>query len=154
LQIELKPALATHKPLLRGLLSDYLTEFEQYGGSGPDYPYFDTFWQEPNNRWPVLICLEGKCGGFAFVNTWSPSGRGTDFAIAEFYVVPGARRSGIGLQAAKTILQTRPGLWELSIMKLNAPARIFWPRVIEASSAKDVEQITSDEGTIFRFRIS
>jgi len=153
LRIELEPALATHKPLLRELLSDYLTEFMQYGGSGTDYPYFDAYWEQHDNRWPVLICRDGRCVGFAFVNTWSPSGRGTDFAIAEFYVVPEARGRGVGFEAAQAILKSRSGQWELSIMALNAPARKFWPKVIEAIGAAGVERIVSDDGTIYRFRM-
>jgi len=151
LHIELEPALAAHKPYLRSLLSDYLVEFEQYGGSGPDYPYFDAYWEQPDHRWPILIQLEGRCVGFAFVNTWSPSGKGTDFAIAEFYVVPDARRHGVGLEAAKRVLNSRSGQWELSIMERNAPAQKFWPRVIEAVGAEDVERIVFDEVVIYRF---
>lgn len=153
MRIELKPALAMHKPMLGNLLSDYLTEFVQYGGSGPDYLYFDAYWEEPDSRWPVLIFLEDRCVGFAFINTWSPSGRGTDFAIAEFYVVPGARGRSVGLEAARAVLNSRPGQWELSIMARNAPAQRFWPRVLDAVGAGDVERTVSDEGTIYWFRM-
>ncbi|MBW6420408.1 GNAT family N-acetyltransferase [Rhizobium sp. XQZ8] len=153
MRIELEPALAAHLPLLRSLLSDCLTEFEKYGGSGPDYPYFDAYWEQPDHRWPYLIRLDDRYAGFAFVNTWSPSGRGTDFAIAEFYVVPDARGRGVGFEAAKTILNERPGQWELSVMARNAPAQKFWPRIIDAIGAGDVERIVSDETTIYCFTI-
>lgn len=153
MRIELEPALAKHKSHLRKLLSDYLIEFEQYGGSGPDYPYFDAYWEQPDHRWPLLILRDGHCVGFAFVNTWSPSGRGTDFAIAEFYVVPEARGHGVGLEAAMRILNSRSGQWELSIMEQNAPAQRFWPRVLDAIGAGGVETIVSGEGSIYRFRM-
>ncbi|EUB94944.1 hypothetical protein PMI07_002722 [Rhizobium sp. CF080] len=146
-------ASAAHKPLLKGLLSECLAEFERYGGSGADDPYFEAYWQEPESRWPYLVRRGGECIGFAFVNTWSPSGRGTDFAIAEFYIVPGARGLGAGRDAAKAVLHARPGLWELSITALNTPAQAFWPRVIDAAGGGDVERINSDGGTIYRFTI-
>ncbi|WP_162895002.1 GNAT family N-acetyltransferase [Rhizobium terrae] len=153
MRIDLKLALATHKPHLRSLLSDYLIEFEHYGGSGTDYPYFDAYWEQPDHRWPLLILLNDRCVGFAFVNTWSPSGRGTDFAIAEFYIAPDTRRRGIGLEAAKTVLNSRSGQWELSIMERNAPAQKFWPRVLDAVGAGGLETVVSDDGTIYRFRM-
>lgn len=143
-------ASATHKPLLRELLCDYLAE----SGSDSDYPYFDAYWEEVESRWPYLILQDDHPMGFAFVNTWSASGKGTDFSIAEFYIIPNARRYGIGRDAATAVLRTHPGLWELSVMPLNAPAQEFWPRVIEAADGRDVERIQSDGKTIYRFVIS
>ncbi|WP_158693532.1 GNAT family N-acetyltransferase [Neorhizobium alkalisoli] len=142
-------ASATRKPLLRGFLSEYLAE----GGSGSDYPYFEAYWEEVESRWPYLILQDGHPVGFTFVNTWSASGRGTDFSIAEFYIVPNARRDGIGRGAATAVLHTHPGLWELSVMASNAPAQEFWPRVIEAAEGRDVERIQSDSKAIYRFTI-
>ncbi|MCQ1767699.1 GNAT family N-acetyltransferase [Neorhizobium galegae] len=153
MDIAIELASAAHKPLLRDLLSEYLAESEGYGGSGPDYPYFDAYWLEPEGRWPYLIQRNGECIGFAFVNTWSASGRGTDFSIAEFYIVPQARRHGAGRGAATAVLHGHPGLWELSVMALNTPAQAFWPRVIDAAGGRDVERVKSDSGTIYRFTI-
>src|SRR4051812_943089 len=93
-------ASAAQKPLLRDFLSEYLAELERYGGSGAEYPYFDAYWLEAENRWPYIILRDGECIGFAFVNTWSASGKGTDFSIAEFYIVPQARDQGAGRDAA------------------------------------------------------
>lgn len=153
MSIGIELASTAHKPLLRSLLSDCLAEFEKYGGSGADYPYFDAYWQEAENRWPYLLRRDGECIGFALVNTWSPSGRGTDFSIAEFYIVPRARGHGAGRDAATAVLRAHPGLWELSVMALNAPAQAFWPRAIDAAAGDAVERITSDSETIYRFTI-
>jgi predicted acetyltransferase len=146
-------ASAAHKPLLKGLLSECLAEFEQYGGSGADYLYFEAYWQEPESRWPYLVRRDGECIGFAFVNTWSPSGRGTDFSIAEFYIVAQARGQGAGRDAATAVLHAHPGLWELSVMALNTTAQAFWPQVIDGARGRDAEQIKSDSETIYRFTI-
>jgi predicted acetyltransferase len=142
-------ASATHKPLLRGLLSEYLAE----GGSPSDYPYFDAYWEEVESRWPYLILRDDRPIGFTFVNTWSASGKGADFSIAEFYIIPNARRYGIGRDAATAVLHAHPGLWELSVMPLNAPAQEFWPLVIKAAEGRDVERIRSGGKTIYRFVI-
>ncbi|MBP1843506.1 putative acetyltransferase [Rhizobium petrolearium] len=153
MDIGIELASAAQKPLLRDLLSQYLAEFERYGGSAPDYPYFDAYWQETESRWPYLIRRDSECIGLAFVNTWSPSGQGTDFSIAEFYIVPDARRHGAGRAAATAVLRAHPGLWELSVMALNTPAQAFWPRAIDAAGGGALERVKSDSETIYRFRI-
>jgi predicted acetyltransferase len=153
LQIAIKLASPVHKAYLRDLLSKYLSELERYGEVNHDYRYFDAYWEEPAGRWPYLIERNGGGVGFAFVNKWSPSGRGTDFAMAEFYINPEARASGVGLRAVEAILQAHLGSWELSIASLNTPAQDFWPHAIGAVGARNIEQIKSDGATIYRFLI-
>ncbi len=149
----IKLALEEEKPQLRNLLGEYLSELSKYGEVDVAYPYFDTYWDEGEQRWPYLIQESHQRVGFALVNSWSPSGRGTDFSMAEFYIVPDARGHGIGRNAAKTILLAHSGVWELSVMLLNAPAQRFWPTTIEAAHAQELERIESDGEMIYRFRI-
>lgn len=152
LQLDLAPV--DEKPQLRSLLTDCLAELSQYGEVDVDYPYLDLYWTPSERRWPYLIRLCREAVGFVLVNTCSPSGKDADFAMAEFYIVPDARRSGIGRDAAKSVLLTHAGTWELSIMSANAPAQRFWPKVIAAAQASAVERMEGDGEMIYRFRIA
>ena len=151
LRVEL--ALVEEKSLLRGLFDNYLSELDMYGDVDAAYSYFDAYWEADERRWPYLIRQGHEIVGFALVSTWSPSGKGTDFSIAEFYIMPKARQSGVGREAAKSVFQRHAGLWELSIMSLNKPAKRFWPKAIEASQASAIEQIEAEGETIYRFTI-
>ncbi|MFB9951980.1 GNAT family N-acetyltransferase [Rhizobium puerariae] len=154
MNVGIEPASAGDRPYLRDLLSRHLEELSRYGNVDLNYRYFDAYWKEPEGRWPYLIRENSRPTGFAFVNTWSPSGRGTDFSIAEFYVVPDARMRGIGRGAARALLRTRSGIWEVNVMTLNATAQKFWPRALDAAGAKDMERIEVDRETVYRFRIA
>ena len=153
MNVNIKLALDEEKPRLRNLLAECLSELNKYGDVDVAYPYFDTYWDRGARRWPNLIRESYQPVGFAFVNGWSPSGRGTDFSMAEFYIVPVARGHGVGHDAAKTILLAHSGWWELSIMLLNASAQRFWPRAIGAAQAHELERIEGDGEMIYRFRI-
>ena len=150
--VDVRPALASDKPRLRHLLADYLLELSTYGDVNLAYPFFDAYWQIGSCRWPYLVQNNDKLVGFALVNKWSPSGRGTDFAMAEFYIAPEARGQRIGLNAAKAVLLQHPGVWELSVMALNASAQRFWPKVLEAAEVRQIERMNREGETIYRFR--
>jgi len=102
---------------------------------------------------PTSSRWRGQPCGFALVNRWSASGLGTDFSIAEFYIAPAARRSGVGREAASRLLSARPGLWELGVLAGNEPALAFWPSVIAQVGADAPERIVADGEVIYRFRI-
>lgn len=153
MRLEVNLALAEKKPVLRHLLADYLSELSRYGEVEFAYRYFDTYWDKGESRWPYLFRENHQLVGFAFVNNWSPSGRGTDFSMAEFYIVSDARRRGVGRDAAKTVLLAYSGVWELSVMSLNASARRFWPNAIEAAQARQLQHVEHNGEAIYRFRI-
>lgn len=155
----LVPAQISDKAEFRVLLDHYITEFELHSGPQPDYPYFDAYWQEPDSRWPYLIRDQGHTAGFVMVNTWSApstspaSGPGTNFSIAEFYIIPAARRRKIGKQAALAAFHTHPGTWQVSVVKSNHHALRFWTRILKAEELTNMKR-TSDAGhTLFRFHI-
>lgn len=135
------------------LLGEYLAELSVYGDVDHAYPYFDAYWTGSDCRWPYFILGDGAIIGFAFVNTISPSGRGTDFSMAEFYVQPHARGSGYGLAAAMELFQKHDGVWELSIMKGNKRAQNFWPKAISAVDGRGAECFENNGETIHRFYI-
>lgn len=138
---------------IRRLLSEYLAELSAYGDVDKSYPYFGAYWNEGETRWPYLILGDGEFIGFAFVNTVSPSGRGTDFSMAEFYIEPFARTRGYGLAGAKELLLKHEGQWELSIMRANARAQRFWPKVMSYTKAREVECFEHNGDIIHRFSV-
>ncbi len=100
MQLSVTLAQSDKKPLFRVLLQEYLAELSQFSEVDQDYHYFDSYWDD-TQRWPYLIEIDDQLAGFAFVNSWSPSGQGTDFAIAEF----------IGSRAFAVLLGNHPGIF-------------------------------------------
>jgi predicted acetyltransferase len=80
---------------LARLLADYLFEFD--GGTGP-YPYFDAYWEEPE-RLPLFIEADGDVVGLCLIRR-----RDDGWSIAEFSVVPGRRRGGVGRAAVEVLV--------------------------------------------------
>jgi predicted acetyltransferase len=121
------------RPVIEQLLQPYLRELSIYRGVGASdavaYPYLDLYWQELDRR-PFLISAGDRVAGFALVNTWAPSGRPVDRAMAEFYVVPDCRRAGVGARAAAEIIDSLPGSWEIGISASHDAARAFWAHVV------------------------
>lgn len=136
------------KPLLWELLSNYLQELSQFGEVNFDYPYFGSYWTN-ENRWPYFIINDENIVGFILVNTWSFSGRSTDFGLAEFFIRPEYRGLKIGKNAFRLLLNLHPGQWELSVMQGNETAKQFWKRSIFSSDLQINE--TSEKAVIFRF---
>lgn len=105
---------------------------------------------------PNAHTASGKTlAGFALINAWSPSGRKTDYVVAEFHVLRKFRRAGVGLAAAHALFKTLPGTWELGILDDNVDARAFWPRVVQAGPCHGAELSRGDgerwHGDIWRF---
>jgi predicted acetyltransferase len=156
--VRLELAPERDKPVLWDLLVAYLTEHtrrvepERTDYDASAYPYFDSYWDGGEAR-PYWILADGERAGFVLVNSYSPSGLGTDRSIAEFSILPTARRGGIGRAAAVAALRAQPGQWELQVYRGNPDGMPFWPRAIAAAGATDLELIEHDDRQIYRFRI-
>ncbi|HXQ42185.1 MAG TPA: GNAT family N-acetyltransferase [Candidatus Udaeobacter sp.] len=146
----LRPAAAGEKAAMRAMLADHLRELRAFGPVEEPYPYFDVYWTEAT-RWPYLIEVACEPIGFVMVNQWSPSGRGTDHAIAEFYIAPAHRRLGHGMEAARQAFRAHPGRWELSIFAANQPAQAFWPAAIASAGGRALERFDHQGNTVLRF---
>ena len=94
MHVTLRQAELDDREMLRQLLYDYLVEFD---GRTESYPYFDAYWQEPE-RLPFLIDDDGDVAGLCLIRV-----RNGGWSIAEFYVVPAHRRSGIGRAAVEAV---------------------------------------------------
>jgi predicted acetyltransferase len=148
----IRKAAIGDQPIVRGLLTDCLKELSAFGAVDPAYPHFDDYWTDAA-RWPYVIEADDETIGFIFVNRWSPSGRGTDHAVAEFYIAPLWRRRGYGIEAARQVLRRHPGQWELAVFNRNETARAFWPMAIARADATSCQRIDGPDATVMRFVI-
>jgi predicted acetyltransferase len=155
--VRLNPVPLVDKAALKAFLDPYLiahadlADPERRYGDPTAYEYFDLYWVEPD-RSPYWVIADGQPSGFVMVNAWSPSGLGTERAIAEFYVRPELRRRGLGRAAALAAFATHAGLWELQVYRANPLGMAFWPRAIAAAGARDWETIEHEDRVIHRFR--
>ncbi|MGJ8582674.1 MAG: GNAT family N-acetyltransferase [Marinosulfonomonas sp.] len=147
----LVPARIPDKPVIQNMLTPYLMELSPNTPRAPQYPYLDTYWQQNQNRWPYLIKLSGRTIGFTFINQHAPSGQHTDFAMAEFYIRPDARKKGYGKRAAAQAFVQHPGQWELAVGIRNTRGKAFWTNVLAPLSP---QQFPGTNETIFRFNSS
>ncbi|MNE18658.1 hypothetical protein D3C80_1117060 [compost metagenome] len=148
--IKIITATEAKKSKLWEMLSDYLKELSQYGDVDLEYPFFDCYWTD-DDRWPHLIFKDESIVGFALVNTWSPTGKGTDFAIAEFYVLPEFRNAGVGRQAFCHLLHNRSGIWELGVMSCNEAGKAFWERILTTTNISEIEWFNLKNELVYRF---
>ena len=90
---------------------------------------------------PVAIAagrrLADKSGeelaGFALVRAGSRvTGSPDVMDVAEFFVLRGARRRGLGMSAAHALFSAFPRVWEVRVRRTNVAALEFWSRTAEA----------------------
>jgi predicted acetyltransferase len=129
--VEVVAVAQAEKPELWSFLQDYIAEMTAFvdvpriDGVYP-YEFFDLYWKDPN-RFPFWALVDGERGGFALVR-FADEHRAMQ--MAEFYITPAHRRSGIGLDFAHQILRRYPGYWKIRQIATNAPAIAFWHRVV------------------------
>ncbi len=76
------------------LLAEYLYEFD---GRVEPYPDLDAYWQRPE-RLPLLLEVDGEVVGLCLVRRHDGGWR-----VAEFSVLPGRRRHGVGRAAVDAL---------------------------------------------------
>ncbi len=141
--------------------NDFLAPDRRIGvdeaGRFADALKLDRYWTEAD-RSVWLIRAGGALAGFALLNRYSHCDRPVDFNMGEFFITRTFRRDGIGARAAIDLIEMHAGLWEIAVGARNGPAQKFWPRVVAATRAHDVETLEGDgvhwTGPITRFVIS
>ena len=135
-QVEVLPAAAAEASILANLLQLYAYDFSEFldveiGADGKfTYHSLPLYWMEAG-RHPFLIWVNGKPAGFALVKKGSAfSGNENAWDLAEFFVLRGYRRRGVGTLAANQMWRRLPGSWEVRVMQLNVAAQRFWKQVI------------------------
>ncbi len=134
--IEVVPAAAGQEPILANLLQLYAHDFSEFhdveiGADGRFvYKHLPLYWSDPG-RYPFLIWIDAKLAGFVLVKQGSEvSGNNAAWDMAEFFVLRGLRRRGIGTQVAGAVWMRFPGAWEVRVMESNVSALQFWARAI------------------------
>jgi predicted acetyltransferase len=146
-RLEFLSATRDHQPILANLLELYIHDFSEFLNvvPGPDgrfgYPRLPLYWSDPS-RHPFLVKVDGQWAGFALVKQGSEVSDNADvWDIAEFFVLRGYRRQGIGTQIAKELWRRLPGPWEVRVMASNIPARGFWAAAIASFTGKSIHPV-------------
>jgi predicted acetyltransferase len=145
--IEVISATSEQEPVLANLLELYVHDFSEFHEidlqSNGKFGYSDLplYWREPG-RHPFLIFVDGTLAGFALVKrVLGNSGPEPVWDMAEFFIVRGYRRTGIGRGAAHKVWKQLPGRWEVRVMEANRPALAFWQRAISKFAGSNVHPV-------------
>ncbi len=133
--VALEPITRAQAPVLRNLFELYVHDFSEYvpidlqPNGRFDVRVSDQWWAR-DDHFPFFIRSNGKLSGFALARRGSRVSTASDIMdVAEFFVIRGARRGGVGAAAALALFSMFPGPWEIRIRRANAGALTFWSRV-------------------------
>lgn len=152
-------------PLLANLLEFYIHDLSEVFSVKPGldgrfgYDKLPLYWSEPDTRWAFLIKFGDQVAGFALVTRGSPATSDPmDLDVAEFFVLRGYRRLGVGRQAAKALWDSLPGNWVVRVSEANRPGLPFWRRVCREYAGESCAE-TARSGNphgwrVFRFATS
>jgi predicted acetyltransferase len=100
----------------------------------------DERWWTSADHFPFFVQSAGKLAGFALVRRGSRVTAETDVMdVAEFFVVRGLRRRGVGQAAALALFSRFPGRWEIRVRSTNTAAKSFWLRVARAWLGREAQ---------------
>jgi predicted acetyltransferase len=149
LQLEL--ARAEESSLLANLLELYIHDLSEafdvrIGADGRfGYPRLSSYWSEPGTRFPFLIRKSARVLGFVLAQRGSPLTDDAEiFDVAEFFVLRGERRSGVGARAAALLWEQLPGRWSVRVSEANRGGLPFWERVVEDYAGDAVTRTQRD----------
>ncbi len=137
-------ASAAERKLVENLFQFYVYDFSEFSAAGTaefDFaesgqfapsPSLDAYWTDAGSK-PLLIRSGARLAGFALLNTHAHSGAMVDWNMGEFFIARKFRRTGMASSALRHILAAYPGLWEVAVIRRNAPAKAFWPKAIAAA---------------------
>jgi predicted acetyltransferase len=143
--VEVIPATAEDEPAMANLLELYAHDFSEFHPLeiGPDgrfgYKALPLYWSEAE-RYPFLAKVNGRLAGFVLVKRGSElSHNPTVWDMAEFFILRGYRRQGIGTNVAHQVWRQFPGAWEVRTMQSNASAQNFWAYAISCFTGGPVD---------------
>ncbi len=137
-KVSLDPALESDSPLLSNLLQLYIHDLSELfsevelGNDGRyTYDRLPLYWTEGHRRFAFIIRCDGRPAGFALSTRGSPAVSDPDVLdVAEFFVVRGRRRAGVGRTAASLLWNLLPGKWTVRVLEQNSGAVSFWRGVV------------------------
>ncbi len=150
--IEVIPATPEDQPILANLLELYVHEFSEFldihiGVDGRfGYKHLPLYWRD-SSRHPFLVRMDGKLAGFVLVKRGSGvSDNASVWDMAEFFVLRGYRRRGIGIAVAHEVWRRFRGVWEVRVMEANNSAHQFWERAIAVFVGKAIPSFPVKKG--------
>lgn len=158
--IEIIPASLEQKAILANLLELYMYDFWEFVDLeiGPDgrfgYGDLDIYWTEPA-RHPLLVYVDTRLAGFALIDgltRGSPEAMVWD--VAEFFILRGYRRAGIGTEVAHQVWKRFPGRWEVRVIVSNQPAYRFWLYAIKSFAGQEIDATRATQGGRDRYLFS
>jgi predicted acetyltransferase len=141
--VALKPASPDQAGLLSNLLNLYMHDMSEVFPVEPDadgifrYPKLGHYWAQSDTHFPFLISAAGQVAGFALATRNSPASDDPhDLDVAEFFVLRGHRRTGVGRAAAFLLWDRIPGRWVVRVTGANGGGLSFWRRAIGLYTAE------------------
>jgi len=149
------------EPILANLLELYVHDFTEFRDIeiGPDgrfgYNRLPLYWSE-SGRHPFLVKIGNRLAGLILVKKGSEvSGDATAWDMAEFFILRGYRKRGVGTQAAHQVWKQLPGRWEVRVMESNRMALDFWVNAISKFAGESIRPTRIEKGSecwrLFRF---
>jgi predicted acetyltransferase len=158
--IQIRPASVAEKAVLENLLELYMYDFSEFVDLeiGPDgrfgYGDLDIYWTEPE-RYPLLVYSDTRLAGFALIDGLP---RGSPdvivWDVAEFFILRGCRRAGIGTEVAHRVWKRFPGRWQVRVIVSNQPAYRFWHQAIKSFAGQEIGATRVRQGGRDRFLFS
>lgn len=137
MQFTIDKVSAEYQDIIKNLMQFYIYDFSEFiacdveaDGLFEPYQQLDTYWKEPNHRFPWLIKAGDKYAGFVLVRLVETTD-GNYFSIAEFFILKKYRRQGMGAKVAAQIFDQYKGKWQVYQKETNKPAQQFWRSVID-----------------------
>ncbi len=134
-------------PIIRAMLDRYLRELSALCGTtetnADTYPFLPAYWSEVG-RYPYFILRGDNVAGFALIRGPESTGTGA-YQVAEFFIEPSNRRSGLGRLAILDIWRELPGEWALQVHQENPTAVTFWLDCAQHAVSGAVSRSVSDE---------
>jgi len=136
--VALEVAAPESEELLSNLLGLYMHDMSEtcavaVGADGRfRYEKLPLYWSEPKTHFPYVLYVGGRVAGFALATRGSPASDDPEHLdVAEFFVLRGYRRSGVGRQAAFLLWNRLPGEWVVRVSTANRSGLGFWHGTIE-----------------------
>jgi predicted acetyltransferase len=149
--LEVIPAAPDQEPILANLLELYAHDFSEFHNLelGPDgrfgYKHLSLYWREPG-RYPFLVKVDGQLAGLVLVKRGEEGSRDENvWDMAEFFVVRGYRRRGIGTGVAHEVWRRFPGRWQVRVMESNRAAYRFWTKAISEFLGETVRPLSVED---------
>jgi predicted acetyltransferase len=149
--LEVIPAAPDQEPILANLLELYAHDFNEFHNLelGPDgrfgYKHLSLYWREPG-RYPFLVKVDGQLAGLVLVKRVEEvSGNENVWDMAEFFVVRGYRRRGIGTGVAHEVWRRFPGRWQVRVMESNGAAHRFWTQAISEFVGEAIRPLSVED---------